>query len=428
MSKEVIRVGTAPLTPKNIIELNSKAQNSEIIVEIENTKGQDSDLIKKLSKDITISILGGLNYEKKDKYNEERYRNRTFYTPRQVSNIIKTFENIERKIDPTWSQLEKAMYVYKVFVENLNYNNNEREVDGKGEFNNRNLLVLKTRKGVCAGFGLVYKEAMDRLGIPCDYQNKARDHVWNVLKIDDKYIPIDLTYDISAKEANQDGKCHFKHFGTNQDFYSDKHHNIYDDQDETMYEITTIPEEVLRDSYQKIITNRIHKAPIKEQVLNNQKVKYAMEQLGDKVICLYGVDNNINLNYYDENNHLKTFSNSMINHNDDDITLPKYRVFKRNDNTTFCIVKDESKEGSYLYCDFDNKENVYRSYKIYSESDLINPKTRSEEITIANNLLGENRLLRKVEHFNGYVGFVKDDRMFYDKDFEKEELNIVNRK
>ena len=428
MSKEVIRVGTAPLTPKNIIELNSKAQNSEIIVEIENTKGQDSELIKKLSNNITISILGGLNYEKKDKYNKECYRNRTFYKPREVSNIIKTFETIERKIDPTWSQLEKAMYVYKVFVENFNYNNNDRDVDGKGEYINRNLLVLKSRKGVCAGFSLVYKEAMDRLGIPCEYQNKVHDHVWNILKIDDKYIPVDITFDIAAKEDNRDGKCHFKHFGTNQDFYSDRHHNIYDDPDETMYEITTIPEEVLRESYQKILRNKIHKAPIKEQVINNQKVEYAMEQLGDKVICLYRVGNNINLNYYDENNPLNTFKNSMISHNNDDITLPKYKVFRRNDDTTFCIVKDESKTGSYLYCDFDNKEKVYRSYKIFSETDLINPKTSSEETTIANSLLKEERLLRKVEHFNGYVGFVKDNRMYYDRDYEKENLNIVNRK
>ena len=123
MSKRVIRVENNILSMTDVIKLNSIAKSEDIIVEIENTKGQNYELFKKIDNNIIISILGGLNYVNKDKYNDLDYRERSFYTPRQVSNIIKSFESIERNIDPGWTQLEKAMYIYKVFVENLNYSN-----------------------------------------------------------------------------------------------------------------------------------------------------------------------------------------------------------------------------------------------------------------------------------------------------------------
>ncbi|MBQ6539302.1 MAG: hypothetical protein IJL76_03380 [Bacilli bacterium] len=426
MSKRVIRVENNVLSLTDVIKLNALAKSEDIIVEIENTKGQNSEIFKKFSENITISILGGLNYVNKDKYNDDEYRVRTFYKPREVSNIIKTFEYIERKIDPAWNQLEKAMYVYKVFVENLNYNEYHNHATGIVD---RNLLVLKNRRGVCAGFALLYKEAMDRLGIPCEYQNRHHHHCWNVLKLDDKYIAVDMTWDIEDKKTFKDNKCHFKYFGTDQDFYSNKHHNIFDDKDEEVFPITTIPEDVLREAYQHIIKNKSYKAPIKEEAVNGKRVEYAMEQIGDTNLCLYRIDNQLYLNNYQNGmSKEQVFIDQNQQYNYDDITMPQYRMYRRDDNSTFCLIKDKDKENGFIYCDFDDQTREYRSYRIYSESDLIKPTSIIEAKTIANNLLKPERLIRKVDHFNGYVGFIKARSVYYDSNYEKETLNIVNRK
>lgn len=426
MSKRVIRVENNILSLTDVIKLNALAKNEDIIVEIENTKGQNSEIFKKFSDNVTISILGGLNYVHKDKYNEDDYRERTFYKPREVSSIIKTFETIERKIDPSWTQLEKAMNVYKVFVENLHYNDYSNY---DTEIIDRNLMVLKYRRGVCAGFALLYKEALDRLGIPCEYQNRKHHHSWNVLKIDDKYIAVDMTYDISSKNRSRDNKCHFKYFGNDQDFYNDKHHNIFDDKDETVFPITTIPEDVLRDAYQHIIRNKSYKAPIKEDSVNGQRVEYAMEQIGDNNICLYRINNQLYINGYQNGmSKEETFIDHNLQYNYDDITMPEYRMYRRDNNTSFCIIKDKEREGAFIYCDFDDQTREYRSYRIYSESDLTRPSDIMEYKTIANSLLKPERLIRKVDHFNGYVGFVKKTKVYYDDQYEKQQLNIVNRK
>ncbi len=424
MSKRIIRVDNNVITLTDVIKLNALAKNEDIIVEIKNTKGQNSEVFKRFDSNITISIMGGLDYVHKDKYNDDEYRQRTFYRPRELSAIIKTFESLERKIDPSWSQLEKAMFVYKALVENLTYNNQ----NATDEYD-RTLRVLKTRRGVCAGFALLYKEMMDRLGIPCEYQNQKHHHGWNVLKLDDKYVAVDLTWDINAKKAAKDGKCHFKYFANDQDFYSNKHHNIFDEKDEKAFPITTIPEEVLRESYQRIVKKNSHQSPIQVESLFNNKVEYAMEQINDKNICLYKINNRLFVNYYQEGmSKENTFNVNLPSSNESDITLPKYKIYYRDNNTSFCILKDEDKDNSYIYCELNEQDNSYKSYRIYSESNLIKPNTTIEEKTIANKLLKQERLIRKVENFNGYVGFVEDKTMFYDREFEKEQLNIINRK
>ena len=425
MSKRVLRVENNILSLTDTIKLNSIAKNEDIIVEIENTKGQNPQIFKKFANNITISVLGGLNYVDKDKYNSPEYRESTFYKPKEVVGIIQTLESIERQVDPSWNQLEKAMYVYKVFVENLNYNHNAND----SIYEDRNLLVLKNRKGVCAGFSILYKEAMDRLGIPCEYQNMQHHHSWNVLKIDDKYIPVDITYDICDKLSHRDNKCHFKYFGTNQDFYNDRHHNIFNEKDETVFQITTIPEDVLREAYQHIIKIKSYKTPIKDEICNNQQVKYAMHQFDKFNICLYQMDNQLYLNKYQEGmSKEEVFIPNNIQSNVDDITLPKFKIYNRDDNTSFCIIKDEESEGTYYYCDLSSEENSYRSYKVFSENNLIQPRTIIEEKTIANKLLSQDRLIRKVDHFNGYIGFAKNNMILADEQFERDTLNIVNRK
>ena len=48
---------------------------------------------------------------------------------------------------------------------------------------------------------------------------------------------------------------------------------------------------------------------------------------------------------------------------------------------------------------------------------------------IANLLLAKERLARKINHYNGYVGYISQKgEMIYNKEFEQQELGIFNRK
>ena len=82
----------------------------------------------------------------------------------QGRTIIEKFEELEKGIDPSWTDLEKALYVYVQLAKNVKYEHNDYVKD-------RNLCaILET--GVCAGYASIYKEAMDRLGVECDIINE----------------------------------------------------------------------------------------------------------------------------------------------------------------------------------------------------------------------------------------------------------------
>ena len=160
------------------------------------------------------------------------------------------------------------------------------------------------------------------------------------------------------------------------------------------------------------LINDYEKLPKAQLVIANLLIEYVGYQVFQKVIL------QVNPQY----------ASCVIQINTDDITLPKFRIYKRDDNTDFCIIKDDKNENSYIYCELNNEDNKYKSYRIYSEGNLIQPNSAIEEKGIANKLLKPERLLRKVDHFNGYIGFIKDRTMFSDAGFEREQLNIVNRK
>ncbi len=190
------------------------------IVELKNTKGQDAESFSKITSKVLIRVIGPYY---KDKYNSEKYFYRTLYTKEEMVKIIKDMENIEKNIDPSWNDLEKAMYVYKTLVESLTY----KKEDDKNREYTRNLLVLLNNSGVCAGFSLVFKEIMDRINVKCLYQSKKGGHAWNLIFINNKYYPVDLTCDIL--NYLETGVCKFKMFGNYENFFNDEEHKTNDE-------------------------------------------------------------------------------------------------------------------------------------------------------------------------------------------------------
>lgn len=200
------------ITREDVRRLNSE-KNSTII--LSNTMGQSADVIKELAPHVRIQIIGGYDGEKKQKYNTSRIQRRTYYSPSETSAIICKFEEYEQGINPSWSDLEKAVFMYKRLGETIKY---EDADDVK-----RSNLNAILGKGICTGYASVFKEAMDRLGIECDMINEPARHTWNAIKINGKWYPIDLTWDASNIQTK--GIDNLPWFGQNPAFNKYKNHD-----------------------------------------------------------------------------------------------------------------------------------------------------------------------------------------------------------
>lgn len=200
------------LTAEDVDLLNADKNPSVVL---KNTAGQSVDIISKLSPRVRIQIIGGYDGDKKKKYNEKRIQARTFYSPSEVCAIISKFEEYEKGINASWSDLEKAIYIYKKFAETIVY-----EEDNGVRSRNLNAVL---GKAVCAGYSSIFKEAMDRLGVECDIINEPRVHTWNAIKIEDKWYPLDLTWD--ANNIQNKGIDNLGWFGQNPAFNKYNYHN-----------------------------------------------------------------------------------------------------------------------------------------------------------------------------------------------------------
>lgn len=379
-----------PLSDEKIQRINLMAQTQKIIIVFDNTKGLKKDDLRKFSSNVIISIMGGLNTSK-EKFNNEHYQERTYYSPRELISIITFFEKIERQINPLWNELEKCMFVYKMICEYSNYDENTYN----GRDAARNLLGVITGKSVCAGYAMIFKEAMDRLDIECYYQNRQSHHGWNIVKLDGKLYATELTWDTYKKQNN---KCGFSNFCrcNRKEFYANPHHNISDENEEHEFDVIECPVPVLQNALKKISQERVKRIPVIEH--NGLKTGTIV---GKTII----VKNDIP--YLQQGTSLNTFV--------------------RNDGSNFVLIPTNKSNNfikEYIYLIFVPEKNIIKATRIYSEIDLL---TNDRELRneIANNLLSDQRVVKKIVSFNGYVGYVEKGSTlrYYNQNIESS-LNI----
>ncbi len=124
------------LTIRDVDFINSLPD--ETIVVFKNTVGIDKEAIKMIKPTIKIRIIGGLDEKEKPKYDSEEYFKRTIYSPIEVYKIIEKMEAIESGIEPGWNDCDKAMYIYKMICENIEYDFVDKFINGRDYC--RNLL------------------------------------------------------------------------------------------------------------------------------------------------------------------------------------------------------------------------------------------------------------------------------------------------
>lgn len=214
---------------------------------LQNTKGQSSEIIKQIKTDnVYFSILGGLDYYNKSKFNSSDYIERTYSAPKGLTKILEYFERIESGINPEWTDIQKCMYAYNALAVDTEYVKDlDQDILSNG-VTERGLNGVLYNQLTCAGMAQTFKEMMDRLGIPCYYQNQRHIHAFNVVELDGKYKGIDVTWDCTKTDGE---KCSFKNFGRDPDFYKKYGHQISKDEQETVFDLTPFTDKEIQDNY-----------------------------------------------------------------------------------------------------------------------------------------------------------------------------------
>ena len=91
------------------------------------------------------------------------------------------------------SNYEKEKYVHDALASAVTY-------DLTADMNQSAYSALVNGKSVCAGYARAYQYLLQQLGIPCYYCTgySGGDHAWNIVKLDDGYYNVDVTWDDAA--------------------------------------------------------------------------------------------------------------------------------------------------------------------------------------------------------------------------------------
>ena len=85
---------------------------------------------------------------------------------------------------------EKEKYIHDTLIEQVAYH-------AGTDMNQSAYSALVEGRSVCAGYARAFQYLMMELGIPCYYCTgySGEDHAWNIVKLDDDYYNVDVTWD-----------------------------------------------------------------------------------------------------------------------------------------------------------------------------------------------------------------------------------------
>jgi len=246
---ELIEDGTyrveGEITQEDVDRINAFQIRTCLV--LTNTKGQSSEIIGQITSDnVYFSILGGLDYYNKEKFNSSNYIERTQSAPKGLTKILQYFEKIESEMKPEWTDTQKCMYAYNALAVDTEYVKDLKQDILSSGVTERGLNGVLYNQLTCAGMAQTFKEIMDRLDIPCHYQNQRRVHAFNVVELDGKLRGIDVTWDCTKSDGE---KCSFRNFGRDPNFYEKYGHQISGDSEETVFDLTTFTDEEIQENY-----------------------------------------------------------------------------------------------------------------------------------------------------------------------------------
>lgn len=104
-----------------------------------------------------------------------------------ISEINKATDIILMNIDDDMTEFEKVMTVHDYMVMNYQYDTS---------YSNHTITIMTEKTGVCMSYTFAFTHVMKQLGIDTMYiSSSSMSHAWNLVKIDDEWYHIDLTWD-----------------------------------------------------------------------------------------------------------------------------------------------------------------------------------------------------------------------------------------
>ncbi|MBQ4032274.1 MAG: hypothetical protein II625_11010 [Bacilli bacterium] len=187
----------------------------QVVLEVRTTSRFNSSSIDKLltlrnAYKLRIRVMGGYDETMVNNYPSDSHKYDNIYTLSEMKRIYKEIEEIEKGINPNWDEFQKLMYFIGYLKNKIIYH---PFFETAPSLDIRSLRCLYSRQTVCAGFALVLKELCDRNGIKCHYvegatneenhQKDYRTHAWNLVEIEGKILPVDLTWNTSANNRGK---------------------------------------------------------------------------------------------------------------------------------------------------------------------------------------------------------------------------------
>lgn len=200
---------------------------NRLTIEIPNTKGVTKEILLKLNPGIKIRVAGGYDDERLKAYEMNNgmdyirandWYNGVIYTRNETIKIVEQLEKIEKGLNPNWDEKYKFFYLYDKLKSTIDY---DPEYETRTSLEVRSLRGLVSKKTVCAGYALILKEICDRQGIKCRRVG-GNGHAWNIIQIDDKMYPIDLTWDSNIFFCNGEFNS-MRYLGNDIDGFNKRH-------------------------------------------------------------------------------------------------------------------------------------------------------------------------------------------------------------
>lgn len=142
-----------------------------------------------------------------DEQDEETILHRKYELDRIVRGVAKAASKAD-------SLYRTVLFVHDYLVDNTYYDSDTADNKAKDRDSYTAYGCLVKGKAVCAGYSKAFQMIMQRLGISCGYvRGVLKDggrHAWNVVKLDEEYYYIDVTWDdpVSKEKKAKDLKTH----------------------------------------------------------------------------------------------------------------------------------------------------------------------------------------------------------------------------
>ena len=142
---------------------------------------------------------GEINIKVEHLYSEEKIK----YINEEIDKIIAKTTNNEMSIE------SKIRAIHDYIITNTKYDV-ERNNTGSSQYESNTAYgLLKEHMALCSGYSDTMAIILSRLGLQ-NYKVASKEHVWNAVKINDKWYHLDLTWDDPV--SNQEDILDHKYF------------------------------------------------------------------------------------------------------------------------------------------------------------------------------------------------------------------------